>query len=85
MLLSMSYPPEPPWDWFGHEDGPAGAGIKSHLWAVLQPGGGIVDDGEALSAVRRVVHQVALGTLRVRASPPPEGRRALVTRTHAEH
>jgi hypothetical protein len=56
-------------------------GDLSHLWAVLQLGAGVRTKlGEPLAAVRRVVHQVALGALRVRARASPEGGGALLGR-----
>jgi|AntAceMinimDraft_5_1070358.scaffolds.fasta_scaffold25763_2 hypothetical protein len=56
---------------------------SSHLWAVLQSCCGVVDQGETLPAVRRVVHQAALWTLCVQSRSALDGRGALVARSHS--
>ena len=59
-----------------------GSLLTAHLRAVLQTGFGVRDGGETLSAVGRVVHQIALRTFRVTLRSTTERGGALVASTH---
>ena len=56
--------------------------MPAHLRAVLQTGFEVRDGGETLSAVGRVVHQIALRTFRVTLRSTTERGGALVASTH---